>query len=161
MKKLITAAALAVLATGCITVNKNDGGSDCLKQPIAKDIVHQKYQVGDKTVTATDKLNVLFGWIAWGSTATHYADEAPGVFWNKSDVVKNGAYANACDAAKCDSIVGTRYTITVEDYFVFKKLNCEVTGYPAKLTGVEVIENKCPCVGAPKKGPAPAFPGLP
>ena len=58
---------------------------------------------------------------------------------------KNGAYANACDAAKCDQVVGARYKVTTEDYFVFKKINAEITGYPASLTGVELIENKTPC----------------
>ena len=61
---------------------------------------------------------------------------------------KNGAYANACDAAKCDQLVATRYTVTVEDYFVYAKCKAEVTGYPAKVEGVEVLTPPClkkPC----------------
>ena len=146
MKKIMVAAALAALATGCITVNKNDGGDDCVKPKIVKDIVHEKYEVGTAPITATESLNVLFGVITWGNTATHIADASP--FRNPFDVtgkVRNGAYANACDQAKCDSVVGTRYNVRVEDYFVFKKLTCEITGYPAKLTGVELIENKGCC----------------
>lgn len=144
MKKLMMAAALAALATGCITVNKNDGGDDVLKPAIAKDVVHEKYEVGTTPVTATESLNVLFNLIVWGKTATHHADEAPYRFLDKVGQAKNGAYANACDQAKCDSIVGARYNVRVEDYFVFKKLTCEITGYPAKITGVELIENKTP-----------------
>ena len=56
---------------------------------------------------------------------------------------KNGAYANACDAGKCDQLVGTRYKITTEDYFVYAKCKAEVTGYPAKVTGVEVVTPPC------------------
>ena len=37
MKKLMMAAALAALACGCVTVNKNDGGDACLKPKICKD----------------------------------------------------------------------------------------------------------------------------
>ena len=140
MKKLMMVAALAALASGCITVNKNDGGDDCLKPCIAKDIVHEKYEVGTTPVTATESLNVLFGLIAWGKTA-------PFKWFDKVGEVRNGAYANACDQAKCDSIVGTRYNVRVEDYYVFKKLSCEISGYPAKITGVELIENKVPCAG--------------
>lgn len=147
MKKLMMVAALAALASGCITVNKNDGGDDCLKPCIAKDIVHEKYEVGTTPVTATESLNVLFGLIAWGKTATHTADAAPFKWFDKVGEVRNGAYANACDQAKCDSIVGTRYNVRVEDYYVFKKLSCEISGYPAKITGVELIENKVPCAG--------------
>ncbi len=144
MKKLMMAAALAALATGCISVNKNDGGEACLQPTIVKDIVHEKYKVGTTPVTATESVNVLFNFISWGKTATHYADAAPYRFFDKIGLVKNGAYANACDQAKCDSIVGSRYNVRVEDYFVFKKLSCEITGYPATITGVELIENKTP-----------------
>ena len=142
MKNLMIVAAMAALMTGCIAVHKNDGGNDCLQPAIAKDIVHEKYEVGTDPVTATETLNVLFNFIAWGKTATHCADAAPARWFDKVGIVKNGAYANACDKAKCDSIVGTHYTVNVEDYFVFKKFKCEVKGYPAKLTGVELIENK-------------------
>ena len=39
----------------------------------------------------------------------------------------------------------TKYKVTTEDYFVFKKVKAEITGYPATLSGVELIENKVPC----------------
>ena len=142
MKKLIAAVSLAVLATGCITVNKNDGGNNCLNPRIVKDQVHEKYELGTTPVTATETMNVLFGLIKWGKTSSHFADAAPFQFLDVVGEVRNGAYANACDQAKCDSIVGTRYNVRVEDYFVFKKLNCEITGYPAKLTGVELFPAK-------------------
>ena len=65
---------------------------------------------------------------------------------DKIGEAQNGAYANACDKAKCDAIVGAHYKVRIEDYFVFKKLTCEIFGYPAKITGVELIENKSlPC----------------
>ena len=145
MKKLMMVAAFAALASGCISVNKNDGGDACLRPQVVKDIVHEKYEIGTTPVTATESLNVLFGLIAWGKTATHIADAAPYSFLDKVGEVRNGAYANACDQAKCDSIVGTRYNVRVEDYFVFKKLTCEISGYPAKIVGVERVENKTPC----------------
>ena len=63
---------------------------------------------------------------------------------------KNGAYANACDAAKCDQLVGTRYKVTTEDYFVYAKCKAEVTGYPAKVVGVEAITP--PCIKNAKEG---------
>ena len=151
MKKLMVATALAALATGCITANKNDGGDDCLKPRIVKDAVHEKYEVGTTPVTATESLNVLFNFITWGKTATHHADAAPYKWFDKVGEVRSGAYANACDQGKCDSIVGARYNVRVEDYFVFKKLTCEVTGYPAKITGVELLPAKaCACGGTDK-----------
>ena len=147
MKKLMMAAAVAAVACGCVSVNQNDGGNACRKPCIAKDIVHEKFTVANKTVSAQDQVNCLFNFITWGSSATHIADAvcAPAFDFGGVAKAKNGAYANACDAAKCDQVVGAKYKVTTEDYFVFKKVKAEITGYPATLTGVEVIENKTPC----------------
>lgn len=155
MKKLLMAASIAAVACGCITTDKNDGGDACLKPTIVKDIVHEKYSVDTNPVTAAESLTYIkFGPynFSWGGTATHIADNAPignvnffGLTpWQKA---QNGAFANACDQAKCDNIVGARYKYTNEDYFIYGKVTCEATGYPAKLTGVELIENKGCCPG--------------
>ena len=135
MKKLMMVAAVAAIACGCITNHKNDGGDACLKPAIAKDIVHEKFTVGKDPVTASDSINCLFGWICWGSSSTHIADavcdgsgEKPilGIFDNKGiKQAKNGAYANACDAANCDQIVGAKYKVTTKDYFVFKQISTD------------------------------------
>jgi len=147
MKKSMLCAVIAAIACGCVSVNQNDGGNACRKPCIAKDIVHEKFTVAAQTVSAQDQLNCLFGFICWGSTATHIADAVcgQGPFLNAAAKAKNGAYANACDAAKCDQVVGAKYKVTTEDYFVFKKIKAEITGYPATLSGVELIENKTPC----------------
>jgi hypothetical protein len=166
MKKLITAAAIAAIACGCVTVNKNDGGESNLRMKVCKDVIHEKVSVGDKQVTAEDNLHCLFGLICWGSSASHDADLAEGsedsakLFGfmapplSPMQKAKNGAYANACDAAKCDQLVATRYKVTATDYYVYKKYKAEVTGYPAKVEGVEVVTplciqnakaGKCPC----------------
>ena len=38
-----------------------------------------------------------------------------------------------------------RIDITDDSYVVYGKVTCEASGYPAKLKGVELIENKSPC----------------
>ena len=146
MKKLMMAMALVALGCGCVSTHKNDGGDASLEVPVVKDVVHEKYEIKNDPVTGEESLNVLCGLIVWGKTATHYADAAPFRFFDKIGEAKNGAYANACDKAKCDAIVGAHYKVRIEDYFVFKKMTCEIFGYPAKITGVELIENKSlPC----------------
>ena len=154
MKKLMIGAAIAAIACGCISVNQNDGGNACRRPCIAKDIVHEKFTVAKNTVSAQDQLNCLFGFITFGSSASHVADavcaksELAGpvsIIPSVKDIARNGAYANACDAAKCDAIAGAKYKVQVDNYFVFKKARAEITGYPATLTGVELIENKTPC----------------
>ena len=117
MKKLMIGAAIAAIACGCISVNQNDGGNACRKPLMAKDIVHEKFTVAKNTVSAQDKLyGICFGPInfTFGSSATHEADAVCAgeksffdkIFPHAADKAKNGAYANACDAAKCDQIVG-------------------------------------------------------
>ncbi len=140
MKSLMMTAVLALLACGCVSVNKNDGGDSWVKPGVVKDRVHLKYEVGKDRVQAVDQVNCLFGWICWGSTATHTTDQSePGFGVNTK--VKNGAYANACDAAQCDSIVGARYTLTTtDDYIVFKRVKAEISGYPAKVVGAEAVD---------------------
>ena len=143
MKKLMMMAAVAMVVCGCVTVNKNDGGESDLRQKVCKDIIHEKISVAEQTVSAQDQVQCLFGFICWGSTATHHADQAEFSGFGYKAAAKNGAYANACDAGKCDQLVGTRYKVTTEDYFVYAKCKVEVTGYPAKLEGVEVVTPCC------------------
>jgi hypothetical protein len=155
MNKLITAAAVAAIACGCITVNKNDGGESDLRMKVCKDVIHEKVSVDNKQVSAEDNLHCLFGLICWGSSATHDADLAEGSEDSKKlfgliapplspmQKAKNGAYANACDAAKCDQLVATRYKVTAKDYYVYQQYKAEVTGYPAKVEGVEVVTPLC------------------
>jgi hypothetical protein len=139
MKKLLAVATIAAVAAGCITVNKNDGGNSCIKPGQVKDRIHLKYSVDKTTVSASDQIHCLFGFICWGSTAKHVADcgELGFTFAGKA---KNGAYANACDLAKCDQIAGARYKITTEDYFVYAKCKAEVSGYPVKVVDAEVVD---------------------
>jgi len=152
MKKLLVVSALAAMATGCICVNKNDGGESNLRPCIVKDRVHEKYTVQDKTVSASEEVQCLFGFICWGATASHVADQAEFSGFGAKAKVKNGAYAKACEAAGCDQIAGARYTITTDDYFVYQKVKAEITGYPVKLVGVDILPPcpKAPCEQPPK-----------
>ncbi len=148
MKKLMMACFLVAAAasmTGCITVNKNDGGESNLRPKICKDCVHEKYAVGDKTVSATETVQCVLNFICWGATASHTADQAEFSGFGAVAKAKNGAYAKACEAAKCDQIAGARYTITTDDYFVYKKVKVDITGYPVTMTGVEVVPGCCGC----------------
>ena len=152
MKQLMIGAVLAVVATGCISIHQNDGGEECIKQRIVKDAIHEKIAVEDTVVEAEDEIQCLFGFICWGSSATHVADVTPNRPFGMVAKAKNGAYSKACDAAKVDQIVGTRYKITTEDYFVYAKCKAQIKGYPAKITGVEVVEDKDPAHACNGKG---------
>lgn len=140
MKKLVVAMGVAAILSGCVAVRQNDGGESNVRPYIVKDKIHEKYAVGKDKVESADAVNCLFGFIRWGSGATHIADVAD---CNRNTLMgraKNGAYAIACDKAGCDVIVGTKYRITARNFFfVFQRVKAELSGYPATLTGVEVM----------------------
>ena len=145
MKKLIMGIGLAALAAGCQSVYKNDGGDADLRPTIIRDVAYEKYDIKSTPVESIDNRVGLFaGWVILGGIAHHYADNAPGGYFDKNVVAaaKNGAYAAACEAAKCDTLVGTRYTIDYHNYFLWEEATVKVVGYPAKLTGVEFRKAK-------------------
>ena len=142
MKKLMAVAMIAAVACGCVSVNKNDGGTACLKPAVVKDAVYEKYTISDKEVTANAQAVGIFGFIIIGDAeATHWADNVDGtsVFMSTAAMAKNNAYSKACEENKCDSLVAARYTVTRKNYFVFDQASATVTGYPAKLDGIEVL----------------------
>lgn len=123
----------------------NDGGDSDRAPTVFKDAVHEKYTVGEKPVTATQTVEHVLKLITWGATADHIADyvKCP-VMFGPAGKARNAAYAKACSDSGADAIVGAKYKISSEDYLVYGKVTCEITGYPAKLSGVEVITPK-PC----------------
>lgn len=144
MKKPMMTVLLGVMAAGCITNYKNDGGDANLRPAIVRDIAYEKYDISEKPVTFTEqKVGVLpFGawnWFTVGGVAKHLADDVEnGIYLQETiRLAKNGAFAGACERAGCDTLVGTRYDIVYKWYYLWNEASVTVTGYPAKLTGVE------------------------
>lgn len=149
MNKLIPVAMLAAITTGCFTNYKNDGGDADLKPTIVRDIAYEKYDISEKAVTAVDQKVGIFpmalftvapvNFLTVGGMEKHLADNVEGAQYMAETVrlAKNGAYALACEKAGCDSIVGTRYDVEHKWFFLWDQATVTVTGYPAKLTGVE------------------------
>ena len=139
MKKLMVIAVLGAIASGCVSKYKNDGGDADLRPTIVRDIAYEKYDISNKTVSSTDQRVGIFGILTVGGLASHYADNVDQGFSPIPTLAKakNGAYAAACEAAKCDSLVGTRYDVKYTNFFLWDEATVTVVGYPAKLTGVE------------------------
>ena len=149
MKKLMAVVVLSAAAAGCVTNYRNDGGDSNLKPEIVRDRVYEKYDISEKTVTATEQnIGILpFGMgnvFNVGGMAKHYADNVEKMGWAQESIMraKNGAYALACEQSGCDAIVGTRYNVVYKWYFFWNEATVTVTGYPAKLTGIEFHKAK-------------------
>ncbi|MBP5319563.1 MAG: hypothetical protein J6334_01140 [Kiritimatiellae bacterium] len=149
MKRLMMVAAAAALVSGCVTNYKNDGGEADLKPRIVRDIAYEKYEISDKPVTASEQIVGILPAGAWnmftvGGMSQHLADDVVQQGYTQTSITraKSGAYALACEKAGCDSLVGTRYTVVYKWYFLWNEATVTVTGYPAKLTGVEFHKAK-------------------
>ncbi len=155
MRKLIfssvVAISIAVVGTACTTVNTNDGAQEA-KYKMAPTVYEAVVKHEAKKVNGTASLNCLFGVFTWG--ASHFADRAAlgeRAFCKSAvDIAKDAAVYNACEAAKCDVLLATKYVVTVDDYVVFKKVECKVTGYPGKEIGIEKKMPMCPCAACMK-----------
>ncbi len=151
MKKVSMALAILALAAGCKSVYKNDGGDADLRPTIVRDVAYEKYDVKATPVESVDNrvgiFPLFFGGITVGGIAGHFADNVDQGFavQKTTRIAKNGAYAAACEAAHCDSLVGTRYVVEYTNYWFWDEATVKITGYPAKLTGVEFRKANFDC----------------
>ena len=153
MKKVISVMVLAVLATGCVTNYRNDGGDADLKPTIVRDVAYEKYDISDKPVQASEQCIGIIPFFfdhnlfTIGGMAQHLADNVEKQGYAQESIMraKNGAYALACEKAGCDTLVGTRYDVVYKWYYLWNEAIVTVNGYPAKLTGVEFHKANLDC----------------
>ncbi len=148
MKKIalyfMAVVACGAFMTGCKSTYTNDLAADS-KHAMVPAVYQLKIEHKDVKVEGSASLNVLFGMFSWGASA--FADRTylgagdsgfvADFFPNPTKKVKEAAVYNACDANKCDLLIGTKYEIIESDYFVFKRVSCTVKGYPGNEVGVE------------------------
>jgi hypothetical protein len=143
MKKLqismmvMAVAVIAIITTGCTSINTNDGANavsvDRLQLPYEPVLECQKQKVSNEA-----NVSVLFGFITWGESK--FADDtALGDFslFAPTAQVKAAAVYKACKANNADLLMAAKYEIETQNYFVFKKVNCKVAGYPATVKGIQ------------------------
>lgn len=136
---------VAMIATGCTSINTNDGASDS-KQAMVPAVYEPVIKHVDQKVSGEATMHVVLSVFKWG--ANSFADRTvlgaaggagdifAAFFPNPVQDVKEAAVYNACKNAKCDLLLGAKYEITVTDYFVYKVLNCKVSGFPGTEVGV-------------------------
>ena len=142
MKKFIVLAAMAVAAvvmTGCTSVNTSDGASLIPQTKSDHPGYEAQYSLQPVRAKGQATIHVLFGLFAWG--ADGFADNSDlstfSFLPSANNFAKSAAVYNTCQAQKADTLVGTRYTVTTTDYFVYQQVRCEVAGFPATMTGAK------------------------
>ena len=151
MKKIIlwvSAIVCIAAATACTSINSSDAGDLAIypKTVEPTDNYRPLYKIDTKKrVNGSANVNILFGIFMWGDNAG-VADNASidGGFFsflpNWRRLAAQAAFYDACKKANCDAVVSARYEIVSKDYIVFKKSKVEVKGFPATLTGVDVVK---------------------
>ncbi len=153
MKKLVVMLVAVVtfaFFSGCVQVNSSDAGSMNIHPRTDGPVDNYRpiYEIGKERVVAQSDVKCLFWFIVWSSDNA-YADNAyvnrnplgrifP--FLNSKQNAAQAAFYKACKMSNSDAIVAARYEITFEDYFFYKKMNVEIKGFPARITGVEPIK---------------------
>ncbi|MEE1865107.1 hypothetical protein [Pseudomonas auratipiscis] len=145
MKKFLSAAVLvsaAALIGGCTSYN--------ISQPIApvvgsvKTDLKADVAVGEQ-ISGQSNVNILFGFIKLGGDSqfadgvTYGADGGSGLGLAAFDPVSAAKAAAAFKAVKssdADLIVAPRYEVSVQDYFVFKKVDVKVTGSKGSIKNI-------------------------
>jgi hypothetical protein len=149
MKKGLLFAGMIAIAgiamTGCSSLNTNDAaaGTKVAMIPAVYEPVIKHTNV---KVQGSAKLNVLFGIFTWGVSSfadrTNIEPTSFMFFMDTKNMVKQGAVYNACKSAKCDMLLNSKYEITTVDYFVFKTIDCKVSGFPA--VEVDIVKKEAP-----------------
>ncbi len=144
MKKLWTMAAVATLiatTSGCVSYNMSQPAAPLTGE--VKSELKADVKVGE-VISGESSTNILFGWLALGGD-TQYADGVTygtggsGLGLPLPDPVSNAKAAAAYKAVKSsgsDLIVAPRYEVTVNDYFIFKKVNVKVTGNKGSIKSI-------------------------
>ncbi|MBO7147048.1 MAG: hypothetical protein J6W81_04805 [Lentisphaeria bacterium] len=140
MKKIflitVAAAVIAMFGTACTVVTTNDAAQESgyvIRPAVYDPIVKHE----NRKISGSATWHSLFGFINWGLGQYAERTELRDIFPNVISLVKQSAVFDACDTNKCDIILGTKYVITVDDYLVYKTVNCTVTGFPGQVVGLE------------------------
>lgn len=143
MKKLWMSTALAaviVTASGCTSYNVNQPSAP-MDGVVSTDL-KADVRVGEP-ITGQSSVNILFGFLKLGGD-NQFAD---GVAYGGTDggsllsfdpvsSAKSAAAFKAVKSSGADLIVAPRYEVSVQDYFVFKKVDVKVTGNKGNIAGI-------------------------
>lgn len=147
MRKILPLAMLSLAAlTGCTAYYTERGAQAMINPSSANGPVYKTdWEVSPKRTKAEGTARVLF-WV-FTSGEPKYA-EVPGLnlgFFPTDRAIykaKAAATYEACTKNNADALLGVTYNYKITDYFFVSTVECEVQGFPAKVSGVSILEDK-------------------
>ncbi|MDH0747273.1 hypothetical protein N5D61_13070 [Pseudomonas sp. GD03842] len=140
--QMAAVATLIATTSGCVSYNMSQPTASLsgeVKTDLKADV-----KVGE-TIQGESSSNILFGWLNLGGDnqfadgVTYGAASGGGLGLPLPDPVSRAKAAAAYKAVKSsgsDLIVAPRYEVTVNDYFIFKKVNVKVTGNKGSIQSI-------------------------
>ncbi len=139
---LLAVGALAVVTTGCNSFETNRVGEQIdVKMELP---VNPEVEAGKEMIAGKAKVHCLFGIFTWGvskqAVGINYFNGYQGTsfFTSPADVARNGAAYNACVDANADLLLAPRYELDINDFFVYKSIDCKVKAFPGFLKAVTI-----------------------
>lgn len=147
MKRMMMLAGLALLAlTGCTSYYTERGAQAQVNPaPEAGPTYRPEWEIMDKRIKAEGSAHVVL-WL-FTSGESKFA-EVPGSKLSISPtsraihLAKAAATYTACEKSNADALLGVMYRYKVTDFFFTSTVECEVTGYPATMTGLKMREDQ-------------------
>jgi hypothetical protein len=148
MKKIafFAMACVATFVTGCVSYH-TERDTQSIVNPSADQgpTYRTNWKIEQKRTSATGSARVWFGLFVSGDAK--YAN-VPG--WNMGFLPSDRAVSKAkaaatyaaCEQTNADALLGVAYKYKMTDYIIFSTVDCEVEGYPAKVTGLTLQDTK-------------------
>ncbi|KPW39394.1 hypothetical protein ALP45_200030 [Pseudomonas coronafaciens pv. atropurpurea] len=142
LSKFAAVAALIATTSGCVSYNVSQPSvplEGSVKTDLKADV-----KVGG-TISGESSTNVLFNFLSFGGDSqfadgvTYGGSSDGGLGLSLPDPVSSAKAAAAYKAVKssgADLIVAPRYEVSVQDYFIFKKVNVKVTGSKGSINSI-------------------------
>ena len=193
MKKVLQMTAVAVLAAvlaaGCTSTETNRVGEQVsIHMPV---YIQPDVGVQNERVGGSATVHCILGLFCWGPDSwavglnygtssfqlgndlVTFSNELLPVVSTSEVWARNAAAYDAVSKANADILLVPQYVLTTSHYFFYKRVECEVKGFPGAFKGMKVVEPP-PCAAAgcrscggkampckPAEAPKPAEPAQP
>ena len=148
----LIAGAMTMVGSGCTNIEASKVGEHVsVHMPV---VVQPTIETKNTVITGSATVHSIFGIFTWGPNAQAVGvdygldnNTSGGIigdllsFTSTSAIAaRNAAVYKATASADADIILAPRYVVTVEDWFIYKSINCKVEGYPGYIKGVQVVD---------------------
>ena len=153
----------AALVAGCTNMETNRVGEQVsIHMPV---YIHPDVEVKNERISGSATVHCILGIFCWGPSEwavglnygtagfqlgadlVRFSNELLPVVSTSEALARNAAAYDAAQKGEADILLAPQYVLTTDNYFLYKKVKCEVKGFPGALKGVEVVDSPCAAAG--------------